>query len=1100
MRLSFSKIPLGVVLLVYSAGASLGADAKPSEYQKAVRATRSLISYYTFDAGNTADSVAKNHGKIVGKGVKFDDGLAGKAINFTAKTALVEFGYVPEFAFKDGSGTVEVLLNHSGYKGGTNFVFAQRKGWETNSMRHGVCLTKLSEIWVVSRGERENFARGGLIVTQGQWHHLAVVYRGGGFVSAYLDGKKLAIRGRAPLVEAADKHTFHLGAPNAKPDWECWSGKFDEFAIYADPLDEKTIVQHAKLAGCLRKPPVKAPPKPKPAPKLPVKFDTKPLTDAVGDLTTTFGAKYPKGKEYAAQLAAIDSLKQATAGDKTKLADLDAKFQALRRKILTDNPLLTAHPIVFVTRAQYRSHYHAIDTLFHTGEYNWDRRRMHADGFTPGGAMKTIDFRTGKVTVLLESREGIIRDPDVHFDAKRIVFAMRRNKTEDYHIWEIGTDGKGLRQLTSLPGVSDFDPIYLGDDSIVFASTRDPKYNMCSRDHASNLHRMNADGSNIFRITRNTLFDNHPALLPDGRILYARWEYVDRNFGDAHSVWVVNPDGTNQAIYWGNNTASPGAVFNQHLIPGTQQMLCILGPHHDKLRGAMAIVDRRLGMDGRKPVVRTWPPGAMNLIRAGGRFDCDSFARFRPKYEDAWPLSDKYFLCARTIGRGDDTGIFLLDVFGNELLLHTEARGCFDPIPITTRKRPPIRPDQRNFKGAGGFVHLQNVYHGTHMEGVKPGSIKYLRIVESPPKKTWSGGSWNGQGYEAPGMNWHDFTAKKIFGDVPVEADGSAYFEVPSDTFIFFQALDANKMMVQSMRSGTVVQSGETQSCIGCHEDRLATDPVSAAGVTIAGKRKPSRLTGWYGPTRRFSYMREVQPVFDKHCLKCHDFGKEAAKKLILAGDRNPYFNASYIDLWIWRRKLVKLVGGGPAEIQQAFSWGSHPSKLSQVIRTRPAKHKDLKLSREDTERINTWLDLNGPYYGDYTCAYPDSQSGRSPIPVGEMQKLCRLTGLNFGALRSNGRGDRAQISFERPELSPCLARIKGGKETPAYKQALAIIKTGAETLKKKPRCDMEGFVPCEADRKRLKKFDYLDGIERKYRQAIQTGKKLYDRDFAITP
>jgi hypothetical protein len=100
---------------------------------------------------------------------------------------------------------------------------------------------------------------------------------------------------------------------------------------------------------------------------------------------------------------------------------------------------------------------------------------------------------------------------------------------------------------------------------------------------------MESDGANIYQITKNTLFDNHSELMADGRILYARWEYVDRNFGDAHGIWTVNPDGTNQAVYWGNNTAVPGAVFNAHEIPGTQQILCILGPHHDRLWGAMAI-------------------------------------------------------------------------------------------------------------------------------------------------------------------------------------------------------------------------------------------------------------------------------------------------------------------------------------------------------------------------------------------------------------------------------------------------------------------------------------------------------------------------------
>jgi hypothetical protein len=1021
------------LVIALATGVCLAADAKPAEYQKAVRGEKSLISYYTFDAGDATDSVAKNHGKIVGKGAKFDAGVAGKAINFTAKTALVEFGHVPEFAFKDGSGTIEVLLNHRGHTDGTNYVFAQRSGWGKNMMRYGFCLTQMKQMDIVSYGASPHFARTPVIVTQGQWHHLAVVYDGGKLARAYFDGNKLPTIGIAPLVAAADKCTFHLGSPRPVPDWECWSGKFDELAIYADAIDEKTILQHAKLAGCTRKLP------------------TNPAAPQAFKSTLNF-------KDY---------------------------------------PLLTAQPIVFVTRRQYSSHYHAIDTLFHTGELNWDRRRMHADGFSPGGALKTIDFKTGKVTTLLETREGLIRDPDVHFDAKRIVFAMRRNKAEDYHIWEIGVDGKGLKQLTSLKGVSDFDPIYLGDDSIVFASTREPKYNMCSRDHAANLYRMNADGANIRRITRNTLFDNHPDLLPDGRIVYARWEYVDRNFGDAHGVWVVNPDGTNQAIYWGNNTASPGAVFNQHIIPGSKQMICILGPHHDKLRGAMAIIDRRLGIDGKKPVVRTWPAGAINIIRAGGRFDCDSFARFRTKYEDPWALSDNQFLCSRTFGKGDQTGLFLVDLKGNEFMLHKEAGGCYDPMPIKIRKRPPTQPSRRNFKGAPGLVHLQNVYRGTHMEGVKPGSIKWLRVVESPPKKTWSGGSWNGQGYQAPGMNWHDFTAKRILGDVPIEKDGSAYLQVPSDTFIYFQALDENKMMVQSMRSGTVVQSGETQSCIGCHEDRLKTDAAAAAGVTLAGKRTPSKLAGWYGPARAYSYAAEVQPVFDKHCVKCHDFGKKAGEKLILAGDRNPYFNASYIDLWIWRRKLVKLVGGGPAEVQQAFSWGSHPSKLSKVIRTKPGKHKDLKLSTEDYERIYTWLDMNGPYYPSYACAYPNSQSGRSPIPTREMQKLCSLTGMNYGSLRSNGRGERAQISFERPELSPCLKRIKAGKESDAYKQAIAIIQAGSAALKAKPRCDMKGFVPCAEDKKRLDKFDYLDSIEQKYRKAIDAGKKLYDRDMA---
>ena len=805
------------------------------------------------------------------------------------------------------------------------------------------------------------------------------------------------------------------------------------------------------------------------------------LCAAIEDLSGSFGGQYPKGKEFLSRL------------DNLPANDVPA-FGALQREALVANPLVSSQPMLFVTRAQYRSHYHAIDTLFLTNELNWDKKQPHSDLFGPGGSMKTIDLRTGKITTLLEVPEGVARDPDVQYDGSKIVLAMRKTRDTDYHIYQINADGSALTQLTYLSGAADVDPVYLPDGTIVFSSTREPKYNMCSRDIAANLYRMDADGANIHRITRNTLFDNQAEVMPDGRILYARWEYVDRNFGDAHGIWVVNPDGTGQALYWKNNTAVPAAVFDQHVIPGTQNVLAILGQHHDHLWGALAIIDKSRGIEGREGVLRTWPAEAVNIIRTGGGFDCDAFGRFNPKYEDPWPLSDKYFLCSRMTGNGDQMGIYLVDTFGNEVPLHYEAPGCFDPMPLAPRPRPPVIANRRTFDSAPGYVVIQDVYQGTHMKGVDRGRIKYIRVVESPSKKNWSGGSWGGQGYQAPGMNWHDFTAKRILGDAPVEADGSVHIEVPSDTFIFFQALDANKMMVQSMRSGTVVQPGETQNCAGCHEDRLTPPPYSGQAA-IAASRPPSKLDGWYGPPRHFSYMKEVQPVFDRNCVKCHDFGKEAGKKLILAGDRNPYFNASYIDLWIWNRKLITCIGGGPAEIQQAYSWGSHPSRLSQVLRGRPEQHKDLKLSRQDMERINTWLDMNAPYYPFYESAYPDSPNGRSPLDAGQLRRLGELTKLDFlGRMKTHERSERAQISFERPRLSPCLERI-ADKNSPQFKEALAIIAAGARMLKSRPRCDMDNFTPCDKDLERLRLFDQRERIERQFRDKIRTGARLYDKD-----
>ncbi len=562
------------------------------------------------------------------------------------------------------------------------------------------------------------------------------------------------------------------------------------------------------------------------------------LRSAIRDLVTTFGERYPRGAEFLARLEIIEQRRRES-------ADLEAvaEFVELQREALIANPLVSGQPILFIVRPQYRSSYHAIDTLFHTDEAN-------TRDFEGGGAMKLIDFSEGgRTRTILEVPEGIARDPEVHFTGGRIIFALRRHAGEDWHIWEIHADGTGLRQLTSAPGVCDFDPLYLPDDTIVFSSTREPKYNQCSQDIGANLYRMESDGANVHQLDRNNLFNNQASLLDDGRVLYARWEYVDRNFGDAHSLWTTTPDGADHSIFWGNNTAVPGAAYTPRQIPGTGQVVCIFGPHHDHLWGAMAIVDRQRGVDGQAGVVRTWPAAAVNHVRIGGGFDCDHAVEAKLKYADPYPLSSKYLLCSRMTGRGWEMGIYLVDVFGNEVLLHVEGRGCCDPMPLKPRTRPPVIPARRDFASEKGYFYVQDVYQGTHMQGVQRGAVKSLRVVEAPEKRTWSPGKWFGQGYTAPGMNWHGLENKRILGTVPVEADGSAYFAVPAEKFVYFQLLDADGMMIHSMRSGTFVQPGERTGCIGCHDHRLVRarrhpEHAAAGAASFAARtRRMARRT-----------------------------------------------------------------------------------------------------------------------------------------------------------------------------------------------------------------------------------------------------------------
>ncbi|MBQ6008516.1 MAG: hypothetical protein IJL17_08250, partial [Kiritimatiellae bacterium] len=651
------------------------------------------------------------------------------------------------------------------------------------------------------------------------------------------------------------------------------------------------------------------------------------------------------------------------------LADYFSSVEKPGAKAAAKAALASVPEVVYVTHAAFRADHHNTATLFQCGEIN-------ERSYDTQGALKAWNPATGATRVIVPEKEGrTIRDPEVDWDGKRIVFSMRDGRTDDYHVYVVNADGTGLRQLTRAKGVSDIDPAFLPDGDIVFSSTRDPKYCMCNRHIMCNLYRMKADGANIHQIGVSTLFEGHSSILPDGRVLYDRWEYVDRDFGDAQGLWTCNPDGTRHAIWWGNNTTSPGGVINARAVGGdSSKAIAILGSCHDRPWGALGLIDRSRGVDGQEPVLRTWPASYRDRIHAGGQEDFDSTRFLACKYADPFPIDETRFLAVRMTGRANgEMSLVYLDLDGNETELLADAPGIWSPVILRPTKKPVVQSRQRNFDApdAPGKFYLQNVYIGTHMQGVKPGTVKALRVVESPPKRNWTGPrGWFGHGEEAAAMNWHSFENKRILGTVPVEADGSAYFEVPGNTFVYFQALDAEGKMVQSMRSGVNVQPGETYGCVGCHEKRVG----EAAPVTerpLAMQRAPSKMNGWYGPARLFSFQKEVQPVFTKHCASCHDYGKKAGNKLNLSGDRGAFFCTSYVDLWA--TGAITCIGGGPAEIQPAYSWGSHASKLTRTL----YGHGRAKLSDEERDRVITWMDINAVYYPRYETAYPDNPGGR---------------------------------------------------------------------------------------------------------------------------
>jgi cytochrome c553 len=225
-------------------------------------------------------------------------------------------------------------------------------------------------------------------------------------------------------------------------------------------------------------------------------------------------------------------------------------------------------------------------------------------------------------------------------------------------------------------------------------------------------------------------------------------------------------------------------------------------------------------------------------------------------------------------------------------------------------------------------------------------------------------------------------SARMLLGTVPVEADGSAYFRVPAQKPLYFQAVDATGRAVLSMRSVTYLQPGERRGCVGCHERPGTPPPVREP---LARKRPPSAITPGPDGTQPFSYPRLVQPVLDRHCVRCHDGKGDSKSKLVLTGERSGPFTASYEGL----RPFVRWYEWGGKSIAQAVTppgrGGADESPLSRILDD--ADHKsEIQLPADDRLRLILWLDSNAPFYGTYSQPEQTAQHRGDPVPPPQVQ------------------------------------------------------------------------------------------------------------------
>jgi mono/diheme cytochrome c family protein len=790
-----------------------------------------------------------------------------------------------------------------------------------------------------------------------------------------------------------------------------------------------------------------------------------------------------------ALIAALFILFSATSSD----TDMLDSFRRTQMKDISK--------IVFAVRADgIDEHWYA-----NFGYYADNENRRPAPN--PGGKLCLYDLDTKNLSVLINDSTGSVRDPQLNYEATKILFSYRAGESKNYHLHEINLDGTGLKQLTD-GDFDDIEPTYTADGSIIFVSTRAKRWVNCWLTQVAILYGCDADGGNIHPLSGNIEQDNTPCPLPDGRILYTRWEYVDRSQVDYHHLWTMNPDGTRQMVFFGNQL--PGTLYiDARPIPESQSIVSIFSPGHGATEhtGAIGVIDPRMGPDEKASARRITKKNA---------------------YRDPWAFSENAFLAASNAsmvivdGNGNEQTIFELPKEWSDSKMRLQ-----EPRPVVKRNRENVIASSVKANAETGQLMLIDVYQGRNMSGVERGAIKKLLILESLPKPI------NFTGGMEPLSYGGTFTLERIFGTVPVEPDGSAWFELPALRSFFFVALDENNRAVKRMQSFHSVMPGEITSCIGCHENRTVAPAV--ANNKTAFKRRPAKVTpvavtmdNTAERAERIArgdipdvidFPRDIQPILDARCLKCHS-PENRKGGVSLSGHRTPLYSISYYTLTA--RNMLADGRNLPKSNYPPYALGSGSSRLLDIC---SGSHHNVQLTEHELTLIRYWIETGAPYPGTYAAlgcgmigGYAQNRIDRSDLKWKEVEKMSQTLTENCAAchtkannrqlplspsdeiggppwenLRQNDvrRKYSRQLLYDLTEpaqsailLAP-LAKSAGGYEScgsailknrkdPRYKAILAGIERTKQQLDSIKRFDMQGFIPRPQYIRELKKYSVI--------------------------
>lgn len=466
------------------------------------------------------------------------------------------------------------------------------------------------------------------------------------------------------------------------------------------------------------------------------------------------------------------------------------------------------------------------------GNFGWA-----PDGGPGFGNLWRLD-PNGTKTNLTNFYRSVIRKPTLNYAATKVAFAAKvGDGSAPWQIYTMDVNGNNLSNL-SRNTYNDFDPDWLPDGRIVFASDRLQEWNdPYHLDTAPQLFTMSTAGTQVKRLTYSPSGDYWPVVLKDGRISFRRWDNlrvnVEKEYALLHTlpygfpedfwmsdvngctIWVINPDGTVPDLLYGSHLNRNRRSFNDHSELPDGRLLAVSSPFSSTYgAGTLAILDTTEYDNIEFPDYITEPEAAAASPSPYGRYrfpaalaDGRAVATFAPG-----PVFDD------GTNPEPDFGLVVVNNSGERRTL-VDTPGVWEWMPVEVRARPtPVTlPDTDDPNQDWGLIAAGNVF---------------LRDAREPESKDPQPIPFPGPGFKvrfyqgivSTSELLHDNPEEvsvvrphQYLGEAPVASDGSFAAMVPSHVPLTWQLVDAQDKVIVTERFYTTLEGGETRTCQGCH-------------------------------------------------------------------------------------------------------------------------------------------------------------------------------------------------------------------------------------------------------------------------------------------